>query len=41
MGETEDDGGGKERLPCIGMARGGSEDRKAGEAKFCKALRPG
>jgi len=41
VGETEDKEGGKGRLPCIGMASGGSEDRKAGEAKFCKALRPG
>lgn len=34
-------GVGRGRLPCIGMAGGGREHRKAGEAKVCKALRPG
>lgn len=41
MGEAKDEVGGRGRLPCIEMASGGRKDRKAGEANFCKALRPG
>lgn len=37
----EPGGGGRWRLPAIDLATSRRQDRTAGEATFCKALRPG